>query len=622
MPPIITIVIANYNHKHLLPRLLDSILAQDVHSMEVIVVDDASDEHCMDIIIEYLDKGLNIRCIEHTTRQYTKNARLTGIKEARGGIIAFADADDILWGTQELAKNIEVMLHEQADVVHFPIAMLGEDHSFRGEWIWAHPYNDRLLAPDIFSTYVHADMRAHVVYNKLYSRDLWLKILEGAQASGVRHWREDLLLVSHYLLHATRYAGTEHMAYGHHWCNNASREKAETVEAMGLMLREFLPYARTKGVPDELIERMKTSFLARLYSNLRTMATDALPESPDEDLAALLAASTKNVSLDSLAKTMLVAYQQALHFFDRQKYLRLQHEETIRLLKEENLLLRHELEKITLSESHISVCPSAKAEGSRSAKTEKQGTFEEPGPWPIDGNDLLPLKNLYANRRCFIIGNGPSLNLHDLSLLQDDITIACNGIFYKTEETGFIPTFYTVEDPEFVKANVAAINAYTVATRVIPTKYWDSISNRSNSYWFRLNLGFYSQSSPLYHQPHFSTCFAERSYSGHTISYTNMQLAYWLGCREVYLIGMDHRYVIPSGAHITGNQICSEQDDPNHFHPEYFKNKIWHDPQLYHVERNFKLARETFEAAGRKIHNASIGGDLTIFERTDYNSLF
>ena len=60
---------------------------------------------------------------------------------------------------------------------------------------------------------------------------------------------------------------------------------------------------------------------------------------------------------------------------------------------------------------------------------------------------LRDLRRQYAGKgRCFIIGNGPSLNRTDLTKLRDEVTFGVNGLFLKFEEMGFTPTFYVVED--------------------------------------------------------------------------------------------------------------------------------------------------------------------------------
>ena len=55
---------------------------------------------------------------------------------------------------------------------------------------------------------------------------------------------------------------------------------------------------------------------------------------------------------------------------------------------------------------------------------------------------LKDLREKYnGSDRCFVIGNGPSLNKLDMGLLADEVTFGVNGIFLKD---GFKPTFYVV----------------------------------------------------------------------------------------------------------------------------------------------------------------------------------
>ena len=116
---------------------------------------------------------------------------------------------------------------------------------------------------------------------------------------------------------------------------------------------------------------------------------------------------------------------------------------------------------------------------------------------------------------------------------------------------------------------------------------------------------------------------SKRVFCGQSVTMINLQLAYHLGFHEVYLIGMDHKYTIPNSSIIKGETIESTEDDPNHFHPEYFgKGKKWHDPHLDRVEKTYSHFKKVYEAEGRVLKNASIGGSLEIFERVDFYSLF
>ncbi|MCK4829996.1 hypothetical protein KA005_80495 [bacterium] len=115
----------------------------------------------------------------------------------------------------------------------------------------------------------------------------------------------------------------------------------------------------------------------------------------------------------------------------------------------------------------------------------------------------------------------------------------------------------------------------------------------------------------------------EMVWVGGTVSYICLQLAYYMGFSDVYLIGFDHNYTKPDNVITDGTEWTSQGDDPNHFHPGYFgKGKRWHDPRVDRMEMAYKKAQIYFAADGRKICNATVGGCLEVFDRVDYKSLF
>ena len=60
-----------------------------------------------------------------------------------------------------------------------------------------------------------------------------------------------------------------------------------------------------------------------------------------------------------------------------------------------------------------------------------------------------------------------------------------------------------------------------------------------------------------------------------------------------------------------------ETKDPNHFDPNYFApGENWDAPDLAQSEISYQAARAAFEAAGRKIIDATVNGACTVFEKT------
>ena len=238
-------------------------------------------------------------------------------------------------------------------------------------------------------------------------------------------------------------------------------------------------------------------------------------------------------------------------------------------------------------------------------------------------NNLDYFYNKYKGKRCFIVGNGPSLNNHDLSYLNEEYTFGVNCIFYKTFETGFKPTFYVVEDSSVFKENLKEINKYDVPFKFFPSIYKKYLDTNLKNLFFNMNRGFYEKSSPNYCIPRFSTDASKVLFCGQSVTYINLQLAFFMGFTEIYLIGMDFSYEIPV-SHIRNKDVLlSDTDDINHFHKDYFgKGKTWKDPKLDRVLKSYKAAKLFYQCVGRSIYNASIGGKLEEFERVEYNNLF
>lgn len=249
--------------------------------------------------------------------------------------------------------------------------------------------------------------------------------------------------------------------------------------------------------------------------------------------------------------------------------------------------------------------------------------IEQPGRRSRDRERMLKLKDKFKGQRVFILGNGPSLNLMDLTQLENEKSFAVNSIYYKTEEMGYRPTFYVVEDKHVIKDNFEEINNYHSEYMFLPAVEKKRFKKGPNRFFVNLDYGFYISTSKFFEKSRFSKKCEDEIYCGQSVTMVNLQLAYYLGFSEVYLIGMDFSYAVPETVIQEGNVWTSTEDDPNHFHPNYFgKGKKWHDPKLHNVMQSYIKCKEVYEADGRKIFNATKGGKLELFERVDYDSLF
>ncbi len=232
---------------------------------------------------------------------------------------------------------------------------------------------------------------------------------------------------------------------------------------------------------------------------------------------------------------------------------------------------------------------------------------------------ILSYKDYGRGKRAFIIGNGPSLNKVDLRLLKDEETFGVNAIYLNREKMGFLPTHYIVEDIFVAEDRADEINALHGPTKWIGNYLRYCLSGDEETCWLNVACDY----SNYLGFPHFSDNAARIVWVGGTVSYIAMQLAFFMGYDEVYLVGFDHSYSVPKDAKVEGRAITSTSDDPNHFHPDYFgKGYRWHDPRVDRMEAAYQKARSAFRAANREIFNATAGGKLEVFDRVDFESLF
>lgn len=261
-------------------------------------------------------------------------------------------------------------------------------------------------------------------------------------------------------------------------------------------------------------------------------------------------------------------------------------------------------------------------DGETHASIEDPHRIEEYARLSVDAAGISALRNRHLGERCFIVGNGPSLAETDLTLLRNEVTFGVNGIFYAQDRMGFEPTYYVVEDTSVMNENLDEIRAYPAGQKLFPSIY-RSLYDRDDALFFNMNRGYYEPQSPNCGTPRFSVDAAQRLFTGQSVTYINLQLAYFMGFATVVLIGMDFSYVIPDNVNREGDVLTSNGPDPNHFHPDYFgKGKTWKDPRLDRVLESYKLAKDMFEADGRRVVNATIGGALELFPREDYHALF
>ena len=104
--PKVSVILPTYNRAHLLPRAINSVLSQSFKDLELIIIDDCSQDNT-DQIVKSADDG-RIKHLKHTRNKGSAAAKNMGLKHASGQYIAFLDDDDE-WLPGKLQKQVEII---------------------------------------------------------------------------------------------------------------------------------------------------------------------------------------------------------------------------------------------------------------------------------------------------------------------------------------------------------------------------------------------------------------------------------------------------------------------------------------------------------------------------------
>lgn len=110
---LVSVVIPTYNRAGSIYESCQSVLGQTYSSIELIVVDDCSEDNTEEIVRGIKDP--RVRYIRHERNQGACAARNTGIQEARGTYIAFQDSDDY-WFPEKLEKQMKALQSSDAEI--------------------------------------------------------------------------------------------------------------------------------------------------------------------------------------------------------------------------------------------------------------------------------------------------------------------------------------------------------------------------------------------------------------------------------------------------------------------------------------------------------------------------
>lgn len=284
--------------------------------------------------------------------------------------------------------------------------------------------------------------------------------------------------------------------------------------------------------------------------------------------------------------------------------------------------------------------------------------------YDLGGEVSLPLphqleafRDRHKGQRCFVVGNGPSLNQIDMGRLKNEITFGSNRCYMGFPDWGFEFTYWGIYDalqieeygPEY-EGNVPA-----GPVKFYPMQYWPLL---------RLdNACPVTMDWPRAAAREFSTD-PNRLIVGYSVTFMLLQIAALMGCDPIYLVGLDHRYhitrpqVLTRAVRLAGKWVARHFDHTpwyraaesaadtwqqarqgstvsrariwqandaagaTHFTNKYTgEQKRFLMPRPQDAERDYACALAWAKAHGRQIVNLTPGTALATFPKGDFNRI-
>lgn len=220
------------------------------------------------------------------------------------------------------------------------------------------------------------------------------------------------------------------------------------------------------------------------------------------------------------------------------------------------------------------------------------------------------LKGTRQGRRCFVVGNGPSLNSDDLDLIKDEDSFSSNHIYKVFEQTDWRPRYYFLQD-RYAKLDIELADM-EVKYKFISDYYWRTHELKDSQAICFHGIRFFGDGN---------LPFSEDASKGivihHTVTYSMLQMAIYLGYKRIYLLGVDHNYA--STYDSDGKIEISNFPIRSHFYEDDRPKEII--ANIEGMNEAYAAAKRYADNNGVSIVNCTRGGHLECFPREDLNKV-
>lgn len=182
----VSVIVPVFNTVDFLPACIESLQRQTFENHEIILIDDGSTDHSLDICYKFEKSDGRINVI-HQENQGQSAARNRGLEAATGDLIMFVDSDDTI-SQDTISSNLQYFIQNpELDFVQFP---LYQKYGTPEASVRNIPSGYYSKGSDFISLALQDNVISWIVCDKIFSKN----ILKG------RKFREDIKFEDNYFM--------------------------------------------------------------------------------------------------------------------------------------------------------------------------------------------------------------------------------------------------------------------------------------------------------------------------------------------------------------------------------------------------------------------------------------
>lgn len=165
----VSIIVPVFNDGFMLEESLNSLRKQSYSNIEVICVDDKSEDNCVDIISSIALEDSRFKLIRHAENMSASQARKDGVLAASGDYIMFLDGDDLFY-EYSVERALCAIEENNVDILQFGTSVINKGNMSQSRI----DMNKRLLKPNLIK--IEGDITEACFLKKKISFNIWNKI--------------------------------------------------------------------------------------------------------------------------------------------------------------------------------------------------------------------------------------------------------------------------------------------------------------------------------------------------------------------------------------------------------------------------------------------------------------